>query len=497
MGIQQLLCSPGKDLLMRSSRLKSLYSLCLVSVLAALAPAARADTGDSVVLQWNAALLQAIRDTHPGPPMCARELAVVNTCTYAAWAAYDPIAVAPYLGGTLRQPAAARTLANKSQAISFAAYRALVDLFPQPAEVAMFGAMMRQLGYDPAETSTDPITPAGVGNMAAMVVLDARHHDGSNQLGDMHPGAYSDYTGYQSVNTADRILDPTRWQPLRVSDGKGGTVVQKYIGPQWGLVTPFALTSGSQFRPGPPAPRWSMEFVLQAQQLIDISAHLTDRQKMIAEYWADGPSSELPPGHWCLFAEYVSHRDHYTVDQDARMMFALANAVFDASIAAWDAKRAYDSVRPVTLIHALYKGHMIRAWAGPKLGTRWIRGEDWQPYQAPTVVTPPFPEYVSGHSSFSAAAAEILKRFTGSDFFGDSVTLPAGSSKFEAGKVPAQPVTLSWPTFTDAANEAGISRRYGGIHFELGDIVARRMGRKVGAAVWEKALTYFNGTAAF
>jgi hypothetical protein len=137
----------------------------------------------------------------------------------------------------------------------------------------------------------------------------------------------------------------------------------------------------------------------------------------------------------------------------------------------------------------------VLAWTGPGRGTQFIDGQDWQPYQADTVVTPPFPEYISGHSTFSAAGAEILKRFTGSDTFGASYTALAGSSKFEPGITPAQDVTLSWATFSEAADEAGLSRRYGGIHFQDGDLVGRSLGRLVGAQAWEKALSYFNGSA--
>src|SRR5438552_7348948 len=126
---------------------------------------------------------------------------------------------------------------------------------------------------------------------------------------------------------------------------------------------------------------------------------------------------------------------------------------------AWAAKTVYDSGRPYTAIHYLFKGKKVRAWAGPFRGTQEIDGGDWQPYQAATVVTPPFPEYISGHSTFSAAGAEILKRFTGSDAFGASVTVPAGSSRFEPGTTPARDVTLSWATFTAAADQAGLSRR--------------------------------------
>jgi hypothetical protein len=229
--------------------------------------------------------------------------------------------------------------------------------------------------------------------------------------------------------------------------------------------------------------------------MVQYSANLTDRQKVIAEYWADGPSSELPPGHWCLFAHYISTRDQHDLNADVKLFFAVTNAGFDAGIAAWDTKRAFDSVRPVTTIHYLYQGKQIRAWGGPGKGTQVIKGEHWQPYQAPTVVTPPFPEYLSGHSTFSAAYAEILKRSTGRDFFGASVTHAAGSSRFEPGTVPASDITLSWATFTEAANQAGLSRRYGGIHFPPADMAGRALGRLVAAQVWAKAQAYINGTA--
>ena len=450
---------------------------------------------DNVVLQWDNAALQAIRVTKPGPPMVARALAIVHTAIYDAWAAYDGTAVGTRLGGSLRRPPAERTPASKTEAVSFAAYRALVDLFP--SQTAALHSLMTNLGYDPTNERTDPSTPAGVGNVAAAAVIALRHHDGSNQLGDLHPGAYSDYTGYVPVNDADHINDPNRWQPLRVSDGKGGFVVQTYIGPHWGNVIPFALTSGSQFRPSEVPNLYPLGgYRVEVEQILHYSARLTDEQKVIAEYWADGPSSELPPGHWMLFGQFVSHRDSHTLDQDVKMFFALGNAVFDAGIVAWDCKRAFDYVRPVTAVHFLFAGRKIHAWAGPYRGTRVIDGADWEPYQPKTVVTPPFPEFVSGHSIFSAAGAEILKAFTGSDSFGASVTVPAGSSKVEPGAVPATQVTLSWATFSEAADQAGISRRYGGIHFVQGDVQSRALGRVVGAHVWAKALTYFNGTAA-
>lgn len=227
---------------------------------------------------------------------------------------------------------------------------------------------------------------------------------------------------------------------------------------------------------------------------MEISAGLTDQQKMIAEYWSDGPNSEQPPGHWALFAQWVSARDHHSLDDDVKMFFGLSNAIFDAGIAAWDAKRTYDSVRPVTAIPFLFHGKAIRAWGGPGKGTVEMDGARWIPYQAATFPTPPFPDYVSGHSTYSAAAARILELWTGSDRFGDAVTLTAGSSKIEPG-TPAHSVTLTWPTFTAAANEAGMSRRYGGIHFRAADLAGRLLGRMVALQAWNKSQSYFDGTA--
>jgi hypothetical protein len=280
------------------------------------------------------------------------------SCIYDAWVAYDPFAVGTRLGSSLRRPAAERTLANKNEAISYAAYRALVDLFP--TDVALFDFLMTKLGYDPTQRSTDTLTPSGIGTVAAQAVLDFRHHDGSNQLGDLHPGAYSDYTNYQPVNTPDVIKDPNRWQPLRVPTGLGDSVVQKYSGPHWGRVIPFAMSSGSQFRPAPPPMYPSNEYMQEVKQIVQYSADLSDEQKVIAEYWADGPSSELPPGHWCLFAHFVSMRDQHDLDTDVKLLFLVGNAVFDAGIAAWDAKRAYDSVRPVTVLLVCRSG--TRPW---------------------------------------------------------------------------------------------------------------------------------------
>jgi hypothetical protein len=463
-------------------------------MLAALCGAAQAD---SVVTDWNAIFLQAVRDSKLGPPMVARASAIVHTCIYDAWACYDDQANGTMYGGDLRRPVAERIRQNREQAIHYAAYRALMDLYAP--DKPMYDAYMAKVGLDPTNTSTNTATPTGVGNLVAAAVINFRHADGSNQLGDINGGAaYSDYTGYKPVNTATTIVDPNHWQPQTFVDPNSptGFTTPGYLAPQWGNVAPFALTSAAQFRPIAPAtiPAKAAQYRSQAAYIVRVTSHLTDRQKVIAEYWKDGPHSETPPGHWNLFAEQISIAKSFSLEQDVKLFFALGNAEMDASIAVWGCKRHYDSVRPITAIHYLYKGIYIPNYApggGAKAGT--ILGENWKPYQPDTFITPPFPEYCSGHSGFSAAGAQILRAFTGSDRMNMSYTFPAGASLIEPNVVPAQPVTLSWATFTAAANEAGMSRRYGGIHFPQGDMAARHLGRQVGAAVWAKCQRLWGG----
>jgi len=463
------------------------------------------DVSPNVVIQWNQAALQGVRDSKLGPPMVSRALAIVHTCIYDAWAAYDERALGTSSESPRRRPWSERTPANKNEAISFAAYRASVDLFPMDAE-KVFRPLMEELGYNPDDTSTDPRTPHGNGTAACNAILQFRHYDGSNQLGELSGDGvpYADYTMYSPVNSPSTIpvdpanvADPNHWQPLQYFDATHTFVTQTFVGAQWNRVIPFALWSGHEFRDElarfGPATYGSSALLKQVEELVAMSANLTDKQKMIAEYFADEPDSELPPGHWDLFAQFVSARDHHGVDEDAKLFFALTNAIFDAGIVAWDAKRAFDSVRPATAVPYILQGQQIQAWGGPGKGTVTMNGRSWIPYQPSTFPTPPFPEFISGHSAFSAAGATILRLFTGSDTFGDSVTFQAGSSKIEPGLTPSNPVTLRWKTFTDAGNQAGISRRYGGIHFKAADLTGRAVGRIVGYQAWIKAESLWNG----
>ena len=532
----------------------------------------------SVVSDWNAAALAEVRlsrSLRNGPPIVARALAIAHTCMYDAWAAYDDVAVSttdPM--GSRRRPPDERTDENKAKAISFAAYRCLRNLYPDGTAVppnadpsVRLNVMLVSLGYNPNEAcatdedcrAADQTTAAGIGNIAAQAVIDARRHDGSNQYGDLPPapcpvatplrpwpqpcpavaygqttdtplrtGAYSDYSldgvyspyvplnplmGYCNplvqVCARQDIVDPNQWQPLIFSNGQAcldagaGTEetcpgIQCFIAPHWERVTPFALTSSSQFDdvvtiPPPDYLKNSGRYQDDVNDMIQYSRSLTTQRKLIVEYWADGPSSELPPGHWGIFAQFVSQRDNHTIDQDAKMFFAMHNASFDAGIVAWHIKRKYNGVRPITAIRFAKRGQTIYAWGGPGRPIEPIPGEKWSPYNPGTNLTPSFPGYFSGHSVFSRSSATVLALFTGSEHFGFSTVLPPNFGRVEPG-VPLVPTTLSYATFSDAADDAGLSRLYGGIHFPDDNTSAQHVGRLIGEQAWAKASTYFNGT---
>ena len=465
----------------------------------------------NLIIEWNHILLEAIRNvgklgpsnpefSRGGPPQVARSIGIVYTAVYDAWSAYDNIAK-PVHRSTPRKPAAQHTDANRRKAVSQAAYRALIDQFPpaiyeggfRPAYEAMLAA---QLAKDGIVIGGPTPPPVDVGNQAADDVLAFRHNDNSNQS-----GLYADTSGYAPANKPmavllpaepDSIDFPGRWQALTYLNSAHEAKTPKFICPHWGNVKPFALTSGSQFRPTSfPQSPLSQGYLDQARHVIEIQARLTPEQKVIAEYWADGPNSELPPGHWTEFAAFVAERDGMDLNKSVKLYFALANAIFDASIATWEAKRFFDYVRPVTAIRYLFRGKRIQGWAGAGKGTQEILGETWKPFQVPTFPTPPFSEFTSGHSGFSMAAATVLKHFTGSDRFGFfySQDVPLKADPTES----VTDVVLHWPTFTSAAREAGESRLYGGIHFYEGNVVGLDLGEKVGNAAYAKAQDLWSG----
>ena len=282
-----------------------------------------------------------------------------------------------------------------------------------------------------------------------------------------------------------------------------------------------------------------------------------DYARVLAEFWADGPDSETPPGHWFrIYNEKVG--SHPSLSRrvggtgkpldplafDVLAYLALGGAMHDAAIAAWSVKGAYDYPRPVSAIRylaglgagddadardgglPLVEGHVERvgpgdplagenaehvgklkllAWRGPDAiafpaldvaGVGWILAERWWPYQRPSFVSPPFAGYVSGHSTFSRAAAEVLEFLTGDPFF------PGGLAEFTASandflvfeRGPSVDVRLQWATYRDAADQTSLSRIWGGIHPPADDLPGRRMGAEIGKRAWQRARALFEGT---
>ena len=394
-------------------------------------------------MRWNEVALEAVRAKSHKVTVVTRSLFMLHETMFDAWSLYDDAALPVSADLALKRPAAEHSEANKTEALSQAAFTTLIALFPEYEKVShAFSTLLNDLGYEPYLRGMD--TPTAVGYRVARDLLERRTIDGANAADGFLDTTSTVYPELYRYNAGD---DPNRWTPLRLPtglrlDADGWPVVdetdltsyvdQKFMTPQWGAVKGFALTSGDQFRPPPPPQLDSFKsytdalgrvmtndaaFREQVARVLELSAGLTDAQKIMAEYWADGPRSETPPGHWNLLAQGVSLRDENTLDDDVKLYFALNAALFDAGIAVWDTKRFYDYVRPVGAIHYLYEGEKLEAWSGPNKGKALIDAADWRPYQAPATMTPAFPEYVSGHSAFSAAAAEVLKLFTGATCF--------------------------------------------------------------------------------
>lgn len=489
--------------------------------------------------------------------------------------------------------------------------------------LAALDAQMSALGYDTNNASLDTSTPAGLGNSVYALVSAYFLYDGANETASYHDlpparGGYSPInpplvTGYPG-NT--NLIDVNRWQPLAITNSFDQhnftqAVVQTFIGSQWLGVRPFALarTDATQpwINPGP-QPRLNgigdARFRSDVIDVIQRSGELTpddgatidispgafgnntlgandgtgyrvnpatgapyapnvvrrgDFGRVLAEFWADGPNSETPPGHWNVMANMVADNPNLVkriagkgpvvdaLEWDVKTYFALNAAVHDAACAAWSLKRVYDGGRPIEYIRymgqcgqcsepfspsydtnglplvtnvielvttntaapggrheGLPVGHVaIFAWPGPPndptnqhSGAHWMVTDFWLPYQKPSFVTPAFPGYISGHSTFSRAAAEVLTAITHSPFFPGGMgtfTAPANTFlKFENG--PSQNVQLQWATYYDAADQAGISRLWGGIHVSVDDLTGRITGSRCGQAVWALASKYFDGS---
>ncbi|MCA9150000.1 MAG: vanadium-dependent haloperoxidase [Planctomycetales bacterium] len=564
----------------------------------------------SVARQWNELLLDAIRVDTPRPTVHARNLFHLSAGMYDAWAAYDQTALGYFDREKISQVPADLNAA-RNEAISFAAYRLLTNRFAKSPGAAIslpaFRAEMLSLGYDPDLELMTGDSPAAVGNRIAANILQQGLLDGSNEIGN-----YSDNSGYQTVNppldvsqSGTTLLDKNRWQPLLING-----VTQKFLTPEWGYVKGFGLfdpvkglpidagmppqldgVGDEQFRAAvvelirysswldasdgvaidiSPASRgngslgandgvgYSMNPITQQSYAPNVVPR-GDYGRVLAEFWADGPKSETPPGHWNVIFNNVSDSPLLekriggvgalvdNLEWDVKSYFALNGAIHNAAIVAWGNKEAYDYVRPISMIrymggrgqstdpslpsydpdglplvddlielitptttqpggrHEQLAGHegaiALKAWRGAPdspdatSGVGWILAADWMPYQAEGFVTPGFAAYVSGHSTFSRAGAEILTELTGSEYFPGGLgeyELPAGDYlKFEDG--PSQTITLQWAKYYDAADEAGLSRLYGGIHVSADDFQGRIAGSLVGREAYLLASQYYAG----
>ena len=289
-----------------------------------------------------------------------------------------------------------------------------------------------------------------------------------------------------------------------------------------------------------------------------------DYARVLAEFWADGPDSETPPGHWFVLLNDVADHPSFTkriggsgpvvgdLEWCAKAYLAMAGAMHDSAISAWGVKGWYDYPRPVSALRYLadlgqrtdpqlpsyhpdginlHPGYVelvtaattaagqrhahlagaegkiaVLAWRGPNYivdpltdvaGVGWILAENWWPYQRPTFVTPPFAGYVSGHSTYSRAAAVIMHELTGSPYFpdglGEYVCQQNSFLVFEDG--PSVDVRLQWASYYDASDQCSLSRIWGGIHPPADDLPGRQMGQEIGVEAYALAERYWDGSA--
>lgn len=464
------------------------------------------------------------------PPTVARTLAIVSDCMYDATVPYNQYQNSVSGVEIAKRPIAERNDMNFDIAVSYGAFRALAHIFQDfPQYLTVTRSIMTGMGLNPDDMSEFLFTPQGVGNRACRELLNIKDRDGWNFLGNadgtISVGTrYADYTNYVSRNDPQTrtgltdcsiLRDKNSWQPLKIQTAVANvTAIQKWAGNNAFKVKTFSGIVIEDISLQGPAyfnSNSNSDAVTQNGMVLNISANLGDKYKIIAEYWADGPGTTNPPGHWYNIAINISIERGMSLTRTVNMLFLLSNAVHDAGIIAWTGKRMLDTVRPITGIQCLYANNTVIAWGGPYKGVRLINGSSWQPYQSPTFVTPAFAEWPSGHAAFSYASSSVLKQFfDGDEDFGHYFTVTAGNSQFEpkikpghagyiagitdvpntgyntVGFSPAKDVTMYWDKFSSAAQCSTISRIYGGIHYVRGANDGMAIGLAVGDEAWKR-----------
>nr|CEL13092.1 hypothetical protein [Kibdelosporangium sp. MJ126-NF4]CTQ98779.1 hypothetical protein [Kibdelosporangium sp. MJ126-NF4] len=436
---------------------------------------------------------KAVRTLTPGgedATLVADHILMVEVAWFDAIAPYHRSATGIYsnLG---RRPRTEDTTRNKNTAVIYAAYTSLKAIFPQ--RTAEFRAMVSSAGLDPDDTSENTTTAPGIGTLAAKKVLQARNNDGSNRDGawgnrnyNRHP--YADYTGYKPVNTVHELRDPSRWQPNVTSQG-GVFKVQQYATPFYGLVKPISYTSPAQFTVSPPVSsdhHNQAAYKRQADEILDASAHLTDRQKMTAEFFNDKIFSL---GFVAGNAAFKAGR--FDIEKAVHYVTTVDVAIFDVTVATWYFKRKYDAVRPFTAIRHLYGDKKVTAWGGPGKGTvNDITGSEWRSYPN----THDHSEYPSGTSANCAAYTQAARRFLGTDRIDITVPRAKGTSLIEPGTTPAADIALHWDSWSDLSVECGKSRVWAGVHFRAATQNVAEYAPKIGDQVYTFVQRKLNGS---
>src|SRR5262245_4131237 len=417
---------------------------------------------------------------------------IITNAWFDAIAPYHPTAVGVYarLG---RRPAHEATDYNRNVALLYASYHVLNSLLPQHR--AQWRAMLSGVGLNPDDGSMQVGSPIGLGNRAGRAVVAARDSDGMNQLGDAagrkyNRQPYDDYTGYEPVNTAYQLTNPSRWQPNVVSGGYGTFKVQQFVTPQLGRTVPYSYVNPDQFQAPPPVNSDHNNlpaYAQQANEVLAASAALNDYRKMTAELFNDKFRSL---GFSALF---LLQSRNLSLEQFVHLDFLLNVAAFDTGIAVWKEKYRFDAVRPFSAIRYLYGDQPVTAWGGPGLGTvNDLPASQWRGY----LNTADHPEYPSGSASFCAAHAQAARRYFNSDVFGWAVPVARGSSRVEPGITPAADIILGpWNTWTDFEQECAMSRVWGGVHFLASLPAGQGIGRPIGDRAYEFVRAHIAGTA--
>ena len=451
----------------------------------AAAPPFDFDTGNSAIEVIIPAVVPALAQTTTfnDAPIILRHTTIITTAWFDAIAPYHPTAVGVYSRLGRRPASEAATNRNKNIAMFYATYRVLNSLMPRFA--ASWRAMLLSVGLNPDDASTSLTSPIGIGNRAGTAVAAARERDGMNQLGDeggrtYNRRPYEDYLGYEPVNSPYELRDPSRWQPLFTTPGNGTFGAQQFVTPQWRRTKPYSYDNPNPFNaPVPTASNVHHRSAYQAQadEVIAAQVNLTDHQKMTAELF-DNKITSL--GFSALF---IAVSRNFTLDQFVHYDFLTNVASFDGGIATWNEKYQFDAVRPISAIRYLYRNQTISGWGGPGMGTVTdLPGGEWRSY----LNTGNHPEYPSGSACFCAAHGQASRRYLGSDAFGWSVPVPAGSSTIEPGVTPATDITLGpWATFSEFEEACGMSRVWGGVHFLSALAGAREICKPIGDLAFE------------